>query len=104
LKLSENEAQENPLANVVVYSELSKSTLIELLRVRDQQIAAYERALLSFTPTPANPKSDDLEPVQEKELVMNKINRTNIRTIGAVLSNRSRDKDRFKYRPLNKAK
>ena len=42
--------------------------------------------------------------VEPKVLALNKLNRANIRTIGAILSNRSKDKDRFKFRPLNKVK
>jgi len=70
-------------------------------------IADYERTIISFgdptRPTVLASSNTDEQKVEDKELVLNKINRSNYRTIGAILSNRSRDKDRYKFRPMNRA-
>lgn len=87
------------------YTLLDKAELILLVRLRDQQIATYEHLLRNYTSNstaPVDTGSVPLEKVEDKELTLNKLNRANIRTIGAILSNRSRDRDRFKFKPLNR--
>ena len=82
-----------------------------LLESRDQEIKTLEHLLRGYTSysSPEVATADAQKEMTKNEeintdLTLNKLNRTNIRTIGAVLSNRSRDRDRYKFRPLNKVK
>src|SRR6187455_866469 len=75
------------------YTLLSKDSLISLLKVRDQQIATYEHLLRNNLYSSSDTAQSNVKPtsmeVEPKVLALNKLNRANIRTIGAILSNRS---------------
>jgi len=101
--MPKSESKDSPFLEESDYTLLDKAELIQLVRLRDQQIATYEHLLRNYTSRPDTEAAVGTDAkIEDKELALNKLNRANIRTIGAILSNRSRDRDRFKFKPINR--